>query len=259
MDKMRLFKEWRRLRREERAFSRRSQKKRETSWQGMIGKYVPDRLEGMLKTTFLKAFELVFDQGKGIIEKTCGRQKKEQEYKIDEYAAMVSGDGSAVGKFRKRAVRSRNLNMGISAVEGIGMGLVGMGLPDIPVFLMILLKGIYETALRYGFSYETMDEQTFILKMMETSLLQGEEFEIADSLLNQWMEHPFELADREEQIQQTSDVLSTEMLYLKFVQGIPVVGIVGGVSDVVYQKKILDYVNLKYRRRFLLGKIKEVS
>ena len=40
-------------------------------------------------------------------------------------------------------------------------------------------------------------------------------------------------------------------LYLKFVQGIPVVGVVGGLSDMVYQKKISDYAAIKYKRRFL--------
>ncbi len=41
-------------------------------------------------------------------------------------------------------------------------------------------------------------------------------------------------------------------MYLKFVQGIPIVGVVGGLSDMVYQKKISDYAALKYKRRFLL-------
>lgn len=60
--------------------------------------------------------------------------------------------------------------------------------------------------------------------------------------------------DRNEQIRRTSDALSKELLYLKFVQGIPVVGVVGGLSDMVYQKKISDYAELKYRRRFLTKK-----
>ena len=41
------------------------------------------------------------------------------------------------------------------------------------------------------------------------------------------------------------------MLYLKFVQGIPLIGVAGGISDAVYQKKITDYAMLKYKRRFL--------
>ena len=52
-------------------------------------------------------------------------------------------------------------------------------------------------------------------------------------------------------MQNTSYALSEELLYLKFVQGVPVVGILGGVSDIIYQKKITDYAALKYKRRFL--------
>ena len=257
MDKIHLFKEWKRLRKEEQAFFRKNQNKKEAGWQKAVDRYVPDKLESTLNTAFLKAFELVFDRGRGIIEKTYNRQKKELAYQIDEYAAGLPGNGRAVRRFRKRAVRSRNLNMGISAVEGIGMGLAGMGIPDIPVFLAVLLKSIYETALHYGFSYETSQEQIFILKMVETSLLSGEELQRADLLLNEWMEQPFDMGTREEQIRKTSDVLAEEMLYLKFVQGIPMVGIAGGVSDVIYQKRILEYADLKYRRRFLLEKLNQ--
>ena len=63
----------------------------------------------------------------------------------------------------------------------------------------------------------------------------------------------FEIS-KAEQIRKTSAALANEMLYLKFVQGIPVVGIAGGISDAVYQKKITDYVQMKYKRRFLIGK-----
>lgn len=35
-------------------------------------------------------------------------------------------------------------------------------------------------------------------------------------------------------------------------QGISLVEVVGGVSDIVYQKKITDYAEMKYHRLFLL-------
>ena len=45
---------------------------------------------------------------------------------------------------------------------------------------------------------------------------------------------------------------------MKFLQGVPIVGIVGGAYDVVYLKMITEYANLKYKRRFLLKKKNEV-
>ena len=44
------------------------------------------------------------------------------------------------------------------------MGFFGLGLPDIPLFLGVLLKSIYEVALSYGYTYDTQEEQIFILK-----------------------------------------------------------------------------------------------
>lgn len=39
-----------------------------------------------------------------------------------------------------------------------------------------------------------------------------------------------------------------------FLQGIPVVGAVGGIYDAVYMKRITEYANLKYKKRFLMQK-----
>lgn len=60
----------------------------------------------------------------------------------------------------------------------------------------------------------------------------------------------FEIS-RTEQIEKTARVLVEEMLYLKFIQGIPLIGVAGGLSDVFYQKKIADFAELKYHKRFL--------
>ena len=115
--------------------------------------------------------------------------------------------------------------------------------------------------------------------MIETALSHGNELMKGNVDLNLWMERqdrrdssgvgaPEKKAEvskeegeteglslsRGEQIRRTSDALSRELLYLKFVQGIPVVGVVGGLSDMVYQKKISDFAAVKYKRRFLAKK-----
>jgi len=120
-----------------------------------------------------------------------------------------------------------------------------------------LLKSIYEVALSYGYTYDTQEEQIFILKLIETALSHGEQLAQNNMELNLWMreERTFSIS-RNEQIRRTSDALAGELLYLKFVQGLPVVGMVGGVSDMVYQKRISDYAAVKYKRRFLETKRK---
>ena len=54
------------------------------------------------------------------------------------------------------------------------------------------------------------------------------------------------------QIRQTASVFAVDMLLLKFIQGLPVIGILGGAANPVYYHKVMKYVQLKYRKRYLL-------
>lgn len=42
-----------------------------------------------------------------------------------------------------------------------------------------------------------------------------------------------------------------KLSYIKFLQEIPVAGIIGGMYDAVYLKRTADYADMKYRLRFL--------
>ena len=64
-----------------------------------------------------------------------------------------------------------------------------------------------------------------------------------------------ETPEKEVVLSKTSSLLSKELLYMKFLQGIPIAGAVGGIYDAVYMKRVTEYANLKYKRRFLQGKI----
>ena len=121
-------------------------------------------------------------------------------------------------------------------MEGIGLGVLGIGLPDIVIFVGVLLKGIYETALHYGFDYQTQQEQYVILKLMETAMQKGNEWELGNQEIDRI-------------ITGTSE---TKELPLKFIQGLPVVGIAGGAGNPLYYRKVIKYVEVKYRKRYLL-------
>ena len=47
------------------------------------------------------------------------------------------------------------------------------------------------------------------------------------------------------------EIIFNNSMYMKFLQGIPVVGAVGGAYDAVYMKRITEYAELKYRHRYL--------
>ena len=57
-------------------------------------------------------------------------------------------------------------------------------------------------------------------------------------------------------INEAAGGLSKELLYMKFLQGIPIVGATGGAYDIIYMKQIVKYAELKYRRRFIQNRLK---
>ncbi|HBA97019.1 MAG TPA: hypothetical protein DCZ23_02825 [Lachnospiraceae bacterium] len=260
MNSAQIKSELKRLSKAEEKFISKNISVKQSQLQEKIEKYVPETLGKTLDTTFYKAFGLIFEKGTGFIEKTYNKEKHEQDFKINEYSADLRNNKNSLKKFGRVALGSKTVNMVISAVEGVGMGIFGMGIPDIPVFLSVILKSIYETALHFGFEYETEEERMFILKIIEISLCHEDELVNGNMEINDWINTGGKLAfleSMEEQMKKTSLILSDELLYLKFIQGIPIAGVIGGMSDVVYQKKITDYAMLKYKRRFLTKRVKE--
>ncbi len=56
----------------------------------------------------------------------------------------------------------------------------------------------------------------------------------------------------ERQIKDTAEAFAVDMVLLKFIQGLPVVGIAGGAGNPLYYRKVIKYVEVKYRKRYLL-------
>lgn len=252
-------KEWTALEKKEaRYLMRRREEKTSSALQQKLEEKIPEKLEETLNTAFIKAFDLVFEKGTGLIEKTYNKDQQKTDYQVREYAAGLKESRKTVKAFGRQSQGTRMKNLMISGVEGVGLGLLGIGLPDIPLFTAVILKSVYEIALSYGFEYESEKEQWFILKMIETALKKGEELERNNSLLNAWIDQNGigeTVKGRKEQSKETAAALAEALLYMKFLQGIPVVGIAGGAADTAYLKKITDYAELKYKRRFLRKKI----
>ena len=151
-----------------------------------------------------------------------------------------------------------NVNLLLSGVSGVGLGILGIGLPDIALFTGLMLKGIYEIALNYGFEYESEEEKKFILLLIQGAIAHGDELRVIDSKVNERimpLDHQVMIPeDFSEMINQAAAGLSKELLYMKFLQGIPIVGVIGGAYDAVYMQQIMKYAELKYRKRYYLGR-----
>lgn len=251
-----LEKEWAKVEKEEGSFISKQLNKEDTKLNKFLEDKVPAGLQSTLDGAFAKAFHTVFEKGTDFIEKTYKKDELEKDYKINAYAASVKESKKTLRAFSKKASGSGKSNLLISGVSGIGMGVLGVGIPDIVVFTSLMLRSVYEIALNYGFDYKSAEEKKFILLLIQGAVSHDTKLLKINYELNYYMEHgTFESAIHlEECIKETAVCLSKELLYMKFLQGIPVVGAVGGAYDVVYMKQINKYAEIKYRRRFLIGK-----
>lgn len=224
-------------------------------WKTELENRIPQKVYAGLESAFCKGFALVFDQGRAIIEKGYNKENIQADHAIRDFAVQVKGGGKELRKMHKSAKQSDLLNLTVTTVEGVGLGALGVGMPDIVLFLGTLLKGVYETALHYGFDYESRQEQLFILHMMQAALSTGEDWKIRNAQVNKMLVMETVFITEEEfslQLKETASAFAVDMLLLKFIQGLPIVGILGGAANPVYYSRIMKYVQMKYRKRYLL-------
>lgn len=254
-----LEKEWLKLQKQEQLYMQKRMEKKDSRLNQLLEKKVPENLQKTLDTAFSKAFYLIFEKGTGIIEKTYKKEELEKTYQINEFAAQVRNNRKSLKTFSQKASGAGNLNMLISGISGIGLGVLGIGIPDIVLFTGLVLKSVYEIALNYGYEYENEDERRFILLLIQGALTHGDEMRGINSRVDAYIENDRHVAREslEECINMASGCMSKELLYMKFLQGIPIVGAVGGAYDAIYMKQIVKYAELKYRRRFLASRRKK--
>lgn len=265
--------EWRLLELKEKSFIVRNIMAKTPKWISFVEKKVPSTLQNTLEVAFNKAFVTVFDKGAALIEKTYNKKKQITLFKSNaRKLRREEFNARNVKKFENQAKRTVYKNLTITTIEGIGLGIIGLGIPDIPIFVSVLLKSIYEISISYGFSYTSDREKLFILRLIDASLKNGDVLREKDDKINDLIEHYYiedVMMEREEtdeaamkrrlkkQIDITAAALAHELLYGKFIQGTTFVGVVGGITDFTCLKRITDYAALKYKRRFLLKHIPE--
>lgn len=290
-----------RIAKEETRLLRQAEKYVPARWKEALESKIPEKVYDNLQKAFCKAFELVFEKGTSLIEKTYQKEELEKEFQVRDFAVDLKKDRRELRRMKSRIGQNNLVNIAVSTAEGVGLGVLGIGLPDIVLFVSMILRGTYETALQYGFAYDTPEEKLWILKLLECSMQNGERWivcneetdrmlrkilypekvndgaalepaadpdqkmdgqmsqpaesdqEIEDAVQRQF-EDPDEL---KKQIRSAADAFAMDMLLAKFVQGLPLAGIAGGLTNPVYYSRILKFVQMKYRKRYLLRKYRE--
>lgn len=211
-----------------------------------------DKSVEMLQAAFEKSFDLVLEKGSDLIGKTCSEQKLLEQYEAFANKPLSNWELSKLGA--KAAARA-SANMVFSTVQGGLMGVLGIGLPDVPIFLAAVFKTLFEISLRFGYPYNTRQEQLYQMLVICAAVGEPADRRRAASDLN--------LLARELQIgagvsfsweetkRRAAKALCSAALTGKVVQGVPIVGVYGGFRNGVLLRQIGSMAAVKYQQRLL--------
>ncbi len=220
-----------------------------------VESFVPEGLKDTLDKAFYSAFKLVFEKGTKVIEKSYNKKRIQSNHNFHDFSFRKIKNRRTLKKIDKPSQRSNFINTSISTIEGAGLGFLGMGLPDIPLFTAMILKTIYEISLSYGYLYELDDERLYILNIINAALTTDEtqkKYNSRVDAISHNIDNNLSMDyDMDKEIIRTSKILSDSMLTSKFVQGIPVVGAVGSIANYKIINKISKYASIKYKKRYL--------
>lgn len=223
---------------------------------------IPAKLKTTLDTAFYKGFQLVFDKGSSYIEKTYNKDKIQLEYDLSNYGVEKYASRKLLRRLDKQSNLSNLMNSSIAVIEGGVLGLLGVGLPDIPLFIAVIIRTLNEIALSYGYQYDTEEERAYLLTLICGALSQDEQLRQynrkADILSDGIDSGIVTAADQKALMRETADLLSDALLTAKFLQGIPFVGAIGGVVNHTVLTKISRYARLKYKKRYLQSKLNQL-
>ncbi|MDO4710712.1 MAG: EcsC family protein [Peptostreptococcaceae bacterium] len=224
---------------------------------------IPEKVQDHIRRIFEKAFYMIFEKGTSIIEKTYRKEEIEARFIANNYIYDQVKSRRSLRALDDQSKRFRKTGTRIAFIEGAGLGILGIGIPDIPIFTALLLKGIYEIALSYGFDYKNYEEKLYILKLIQLSLDSAGEKEISSHALDVFakeIEHGIWQGSLDQEIKKTADLLSEELFVAKFIQGLPLVGVAGALFNYRIYKKITLMASFKYKKRYLMLKqIKKTS
>jgi hypothetical protein len=162
---------------------------------------------------------------------------------------------------KRSAGQGALLNQSLSALEGGALGLLGIGIPDIPIFIAMILRTLSEIAGHFGYHDKSDSEKSYMLLLISGAMTKGArqaEYDKKIIKLGQQIDAYDAVAlDLTDYMEDTSALLSTILLTTKFIQGLPIVGIIGGLANPFILNKISVYAELKYQKRYLEKKLQE--
>lgn len=256
-----ILKEKRNLAKKEEKFIRKREivfiKEKLNPLKSKVEEKIPDRLANTINKAFEKGFYYIFAKGTSIIEKSYNINEIKLEADVNQYRLSKELSSKNLRIIDKGVNQGKVISQGITAVEGSTLGFFGIGMPDIPVFISVVLRMIYEISLKYGFNYDNDREKVFILNIIcfgisgsENKRRYSETCDKIAKLIDDNEESDVDL-NLDNMIKETSKNLVDTLLVSKFIQGIPFVGTAGGAINYMVLSNISKAAKMKYKKRFI--------
>ena len=187
--------------------------------------------------------------------KTYDADALKSEYAQKRVGVQTQGDRSLIKRLRKPSEKRYLKSLGVATTEGIGLGLLGIGLPDIPILIGNMIRTCTVSAQSHGLNTDRTDEQVYMLRLIRLAAMPTDERRAANRQLDALgeaidagTEAHFDL---EEEMRLTSERLSMTLLFSRFVMGLPVVGVAGGLYNPVIVSQLHQLAEVKYEARLL--------
>lgn len=218
--------------------------------QNKIKDHVPDKAMMTLEKTFATSFSIIFQKGSKWIEKAINIKDKQEMGAFLKKEFQQEETRSHFKAFDHRIKAAKWKHLSFSTAKGAVLGLLGIGIPDIPIVLASLLSSIYSIGATYGFDVRTEKEKLYVLLLLCAACDEETHKETWKMEL-----HKFEMDQCEYDVKQlvhsASHALAYRELQAKFLQGIPIAGMIGSFMSNATQSHILTFANVAYQKRFL--------
>ena len=234
-------------------------KKEKETLSNIFDEKVPEKVRISTEATFESSFEFIFEKGDSVLEKTYSKEKILNEYEKNKNKFNSNKTKSNLRSFDRSVKISNTINTAFTGIKSTAMGVLGVGMPDIPVFIGEIIRTIYQTGLKYGYDHKTENEKIYILSVIGFGLSCGKEREYYSNLcddiaysIEKNSELKVTFSDIEKKI---SALMVSKVCGLKIVQGIFVIGIISSFGNISVMDNISKGAYLKYKKRFIMYKL----
>lgn len=222
---------------------------------------IPKKATAAIEKAFQAAFENLFMGGLPLIEATFAKEGADLDHLRVNF--HLDKDPSQVGFHNLRQVSKKRTKSARrwAKVESVTLGLLGIGLPDIPVYLASILRNLYLLARAYGFTYDREEDKVYLVRLIRLALdKSGDNLTHHQDLLQ--LGRAMDLGqtpefDLEKEIRLCAQDLNRALLVSRVMMTLPLVGVLGGAYQPVVFDRIEDMARLHFEYRYLDGKIRE--